>query len=153
MTVRLVKDRAERTIEYPGRVLSDDGNHIVLEAPWIGDRVDLDVVAFQEGDVFLEHYWRDRWYSVKEVRGPEGQFKGWYCDAARPAVLEDELLISVDLILDLWVSPDRKTIVRLDEDEFLASGLPNDDRDAATAARTSIDELEGLAIKGAPPFV
>jgi predicted RNA-binding protein associated with RNAse of E/G family len=152
VTVRLVKARAERTIEYPGRVLSNDGNHIVVEAPWIGDKVDLGVVVFQEGDVFLEHYWRDRWYTVKEVRRPDGVFKGWYCDATRPAVFADELVTSVDLDLDLWVSAERQQIVRLDEDEFLASGLTESDPAAARAARSSIDELEKLAIQGAPPF-
>src|SRR5947209_4152602 len=80
-------------------------------------------VRFEHGDQFTEHYWRDRWYSVKEVRDAAGQLKGWYCDVARPAQAAGEALIVQDLDLDLWVSPDRSTVLRLDEDEFLASGL------------------------------
>lgn len=152
ITVRLIKHNGKRSIEYPGRLLHDDGTYIVVEAPWVGDRVDLGIVVFQKGDIFLEHYWRDRWYTVKEVRAPEGVFKGWYCDATRPAVLTAGVLTSVDLDLDLWVSADRKTVVRLDEDEFQASGLSESDPPAAAAARSSMDELEHLALKNAEPF-
>lgn len=152
ITVRLIKHNGKRSIEYPGRLLHDDGTYIVVEAPWVGDRVDLGIVVFEEGDIFLEHYWRDRWYTVKEVQGPDGVFKGWYCDATRPAVFADGLVTSVDLDLDLWVSADRQQIVRLDEDEFRASGLTESDPAAARAARSSIDELERLALQDAPPF-
>ena len=148
VVVRLVKDPRPE-IRYDAVVLSDDGTHIVVRAPWAGAAErDMGFVRFGDGDVFTEHFWRDRWYSVKEVRAADGTFKGWYCDVARPATVRDGVLVVQDLDLDLWVSADRSVILRLDEDEFLASGLPDRDPVAAQQARQALDELVALASRG-----
>jgi hypothetical protein len=145
VTVRLVKE-PRPDVHYAAVVTADDGTHIVVRAPWAGasDR-DFGFVRFEHGDVFAEHYWRDRWYSIKEVRGANGRLKGWYCDVTRPARVERDALVVEDLDLDLWLSGDRTTILRLDEDEFLESGLTARDPDAAARAREALDELENLA--------
>lgn len=123
LTVALVK--AGRTkIRYPAEPVGDDGNRITVRAPWAAPGVrDFGFVRFEPGDVFTEHYWRDRWYAVKEVRTGGGELKGWYCDITRPAVLRDGELLVEDLDLDLWVSADGSSVLRLDEDEFEESGL------------------------------
>jgi hypothetical protein len=145
VTVRLVKQR-DANVEYPAVVLVDDGNHVVVRGLWSYDSaVDLGFVRFEPGDVFTEHYWRDRWYSVKKVRGRGGSLKGWYCDVARPVRIREGLLISEDLDLDLWASADGGTILRLDEDEFAASGLAERDPATAARARQALDDLERLA--------
>lgn len=148
VTVRLVKPRPP-DVEYPAVVAHDDGVHLVVRAPW-GDQDprDLGFVRFEPGDVFTEHYWRDRWYSVKEVRDRDGGLKGWYCDVTRPVHAEAGLLVSHDLDLDLWVSADRRTVLRLDEDDFASSGLAERDPAAAAAARRALEELERLAADG-----
>ena len=145
VTVSLVKQRGAG-VEYPAEVLVDDGNHVVVRGLWsFGSARDLGFVRFEPGDVFTEHYWRDRWYSVKEVRGAGGALKGWYCDVARPVRTRQGLLISEDLDLDLWASADGHTILRLDEDDFAASGLAERDPAAAARARQALDDLEALA--------
>jgi hypothetical protein len=148
VTVRLVKaPRPDKS--YPASVLSDDGVHVVVRAPW-SDPVarDMGFVRFEPGDVFTEHYWRDRWYSVKEVHDATGVFKGWYCDVTRPAEVHDGVLVVPDLDLDLWASADRSQVLRLDEDEFLDSGLTERDPVAAAQARRALDELADLAAEG-----
>jgi hypothetical protein len=145
VTVILVKQR-DANVEYPAEVLVDDGNHVVVRGLWsLEEARDLGFVRFEPGDVFTEHYWRDRWYSVKEVRAAGGALKGWYCDVARPVRTRHGLLISEDLDLDLWASADGRTILRLDEDEFAASGLPQRDPAGAAQARQALDDLERLA--------
>ncbi|OAH15888.1 DUF402 domain-containing protein [Streptomyces jeddahensis] len=146
-TVDVVLLKSGRTkIRYPARLIHDDGARITVEAPWAGGAVrDFGFVRFEPGDVFTEHYWRDRWYSVKEVRAADGTLKGWYCDVTRPAVLSGAELVVEDLDLDLWVSGDGTTVLRLDEDEFAASGLAESDPAAAGAARRALDELERQA--------
>lgn len=109
---------------------------------------DFGFVRFESGDIFTEYYWRDRWYAVKEVRDSTGTLKGWYTDITRPAVLSGTELVVEDLDLDLWRSADGRTVLRLDEDEFAASGLPQTDPDAASAAMSALDELELLAREG-----
>ncbi|MFF9096406.1 DUF402 domain-containing protein [Streptomyces sp. NPDC014776] len=146
-TVDVVLVKAGRTkIRYPAGLLADDGTRIAVRAPWAGDTVrDFGFVRFEAGDVFTEYYWRDRWYSVKEVRDAAGGLKGWYCDITRPATLTGTELVVEDLDLDLWRSADGRDVRRLDEDEFEASGLSERDPRAAAAAVAALDTLEALA--------
>ncbi|MET8666752.1 DUF402 domain-containing protein [Streptomyces tendae] len=148
VSVALVK--AGRTkIRYAATLLHDDGTRLAVRAPWAGDGVrDFGFVRFEAGDVFTEYYWRDRWYSVKEVRTAAGVLKGWYCDVTRPAVLTGTELVVEDLDLDLWRSADGTDVRRLDEDEFAESGLADRDPGAAAAAVAALDELERLALRG-----
>ncbi|MFI2510945.1 DUF402 domain-containing protein [Streptomyces sp. NPDC018972] len=136
-------------IRYPAELLADDGTRVTVRAPWAGDGVrDFGFVRFEPGDVFTEHYWRDRWYSVKEVRTADGTLKGHYCDITRPAELSAGRLVVEDLDLDLWVSADGTDVRRLDEDEFAASGLLTTDPEAAAAAVAALDELDARAREG-----
>ncbi|GGZ06737.1 DUF402 domain-containing protein [Streptomyces poonensis] len=139
--------KAGRTkIRYPAELVGDDGTRVTVRAPWAGAGVrDFGFVRFEPGDVFTEHYWRDRWYAVKEVRDGQGTLKGWYCDVTRPAVVSGTELVVEDLDLDLWCSADGTAVLRLDEDEFEASGLAATDPAATSAARSALDELELLA--------
>ncbi|MGW7241941.1 DUF402 domain-containing protein [Streptomyces sp. NPDC054804] len=149
-TVDVVLVKAGRTkIRYPAELLHDDGTRITVRAPWAGDvSRDFGFVRFEQGDVFTEFYWRDRWYAVKEVRAADGTLKGWYCDVTRPATLTGGELVVEDLDLDLWRSADGTDVRRLDEDEFAESGLADRDPAAATAAVTALDTLEALAREG-----
>ncbi|MGW1805778.1 DUF402 domain-containing protein [Streptomyces sp. NPDC002078] len=148
LDVVLVK--AGRTkIRYPAELLGDDGTRIAVRAPWAGSGVrDFGFVRFEPGDVFTEYYWRDRWYSVKEVRAADATVKGWYCDITRPAVRTGDELVVEDLDLDLWRSADGGDVRRLDEDEFAESGLTESDPEAASAAVAALAELETLARTG-----
>ncbi|MFH8795091.1 DUF402 domain-containing protein [Streptomyces sp. NPDC017941] len=139
--------KAGRTkIRYPARLLADDGTRVTVRAPWAGAGVrDFGFVRFEPGDVFVEHFWRDRWYAVKEVHAADGTLKGWYCDVTRPAVRTDAVVTVEDLDLDLWCSADGSTVLRLDEDEFAASSLPATDPAAARSARAALDTLERIA--------
>ncbi|WP_103533131.1 DUF402 domain-containing protein [Streptomyces sp. SM11] len=139
--------KAGRTkIRYPAELVRDDGVRVTVRAPWAAPGVrDFGFVRFEPGDVLTEHYWRDRWFAVKEVRTGDSVLKGWYCDITRPAVLADGVLAVEDLDLDLWVPADGSSVLRLDEDEFEESGLAGRDPAAAGAAVAALDELERLA--------
>ncbi|MFI8488710.1 DUF402 domain-containing protein [Streptomyces rubrogriseus] len=145
--VDVILVKAGRTkIRYPATLLHDDGTRLAVRAPWAGDGVhDFGFVRFEAGDVFTEYYWRDRWYSVKEVRTAAGVLKGWYCDITRPAVRTGTELVVEDLDLDLWRSAEGTDVRRLDEDEFAESGLADRDPEAAAAAVAALEELERLA--------
>ena len=133
-------------IRYPAEVMARSPTRLSVRAPWAAEGVrDFGFVRFEPGDVFVEHYWNDRWYTVKEVWSADGGLKGWYCDITRPAVLRGAELLVEDLDLDLWVSADGSSVLRLDEDEFEESGLAGRDPSAAEAAVRALDELETLA--------
>ncbi|MFF1557697.1 DUF402 domain-containing protein [Streptomyces sp. NPDC058279] len=145
LIVALVK--AGRTkIRYPADLVADTGDRLTVRAPWAAEGVrDFGFVRFEPGDVFTEHFWRSRWYAVKEVRAGDGRLKGWYCDVTRPAVVRDGEILVEDLDLDLWVSGDGTSVLRLDEDEFAASGLAARDPEAAARAVRALDALEAQA--------
>ncbi|MFJ5270288.1 DUF402 domain-containing protein [Streptomyces sp. NPDC088358] len=148
LEVILVKSGRTK-IRYPAELLHDDGTRVTVRAPWAADGVrDFGFVRFEPGDVLTEHYWRDRWYAVKEVRDARGVRKGWYCDITRPATVSGGELVVEDLDLDLWCSADGTDVRRLDEDEFAASGLATSDPAAAAAALAALDALELLARRG-----
>lgn len=158
ITVRLLK-APRPDVEYPAEVRHDDGEHVVLVAPWFGDVPrDMGFAVFEPGDVWTEHYWRSRWYSIKEVRTGAGRLKGWYCDVTRPSTAlpdapEGPRLEVADLDLDLWLSADQTQILRLDEDEFEDSGLREREPQTAAQAEASLDELEAMARCGGFPPV
>jgi hypothetical protein len=161
VTVRLLK-APRPDVEYPAVVLHDDGDHVVVRAPWFGDVPrDMGFAVFEPGDVWTEHFWRTRWFSVKEVHAADGSVKGWYCDVTRPATViagdpaglgpgsgaGSRIEVS-DLDLDLWLSGDHTLVLRLDEDEFDASGLAAREPETAARATASLDELEATARAG-----
>ncbi|MFF3761463.1 DUF402 domain-containing protein [Streptomyces sp. NPDC002185] len=149
-SVEITLTKAGRTkIRYPAEVLAEEGARLSVRAPWAAEGVrDFGFVRFEPGDVFVEHYWSDRWFTVKEVWAADGVLKGWYCDITRPAVIGRSGVVVEDLDLDLWVSADGSEVLRLDEDEFEASGLAASDPEAAARAVAALDELEALGRKG-----
>lgn len=134
---------------YEGVVIERSATHVLLEARFDQEKVDLGYVVFYEGDRFLEHYYNDRWYNVYEVRAADDdRLKGWYCNFTRPARLEAGAIRYDDLELDLWVYPDRRTLV-LDRDEFDALPISEEERLAVLAG---LEELLRKARLGHPPF-
>jgi hypothetical protein len=96
--------------------------------------------TLRKGDRFIETYYTDRWYNIYEIHDlDDNRLKGWYCNVARPAVLESENELSyVDLALDLWVASDGTQTI-LDEDEFAALDL---DTETRKRARKALEELQ-----------
>lgn len=101
----------------------------------------LGYTVFEFGDSFIERYYWGKWYSIWEVRSQRnGRTKGWYCNVCRPLELKDDQLRFVDMELDVYVYPDGRFVI-LDEDELLASGLPEADQEAARAGLAEVMKL------------
>lgn len=152
ITVVKLDLHGQEVIRYPARVVADDGSEIRLQARWGRPPYDLGYILLEPEDRWTERFYRDRWYNIFEIRSAEGRLKGWYCNVCRPATLADRELRCVDLVLDLFVYPDGRTL-RLDEAEFAALGLDEADPEAAQQARTALQELERMVRAGEPPFI
>ena len=134
--------------QYPGRVLARDDHSVRLEGFYNRDNTTVGYAVFKRGDRLVETFYSDRWYNVFAVYDrDDGALKGWYCNVTRPATITDEAVSSDDLALDVWVSPDGAVTV-LDEDEFAALELNEDDRAAADDA---LQQLIQLAESGLLP--
>jgi predicted RNA-binding protein associated with RNAse of E/G family len=152
ITIHLFKPRKQKTVNYEGVLLLEEPGHLLVHARWQREALDLGYVVFAPGDQFLEHYYTARWYNIVEVRNAAGALKGWYCNITRPALLEGDVLISEDLELDLFVTPDRRHLLRLDQEEFEALALDVTEPEAYATALKALNELEEMARTGAPPF-
>jgi predicted RNA-binding protein associated with RNAse of E/G family len=152
ITVHLIKPRQQRTVIYAGVLLVEEPDHLLVHARWTRQAMDLGYVVFAPGDHFYEHYYTDRWYNIFEVRSAAGDLKGWYCNITRPALVAGDVVTSEDLELDLFVAPDRRNFLRLDQEEFDALALDVTEPAAYAAALQALAELEEMARAGAPPF-
>jgi len=113
-----------------------------VEAFFDRPRFDLGPVVFEHGDRFVETFYEDRWYNVFAVYDRETeQLKGWYCNVCRPAAVAERAVRCEDLALDVWVSASGQSTI-LDEDEFMASPLSEEER---REARSALEEILRLA--------
>ena len=150
--IQLLKPGKGQVIEFSGQLLRHEHGEIVIRAVWERPRLDLGYVVFETGDMFTEHYYTDRWYTIYVLRSSSGLLKGWYCNVARPAAFDGVTLTSEDVELDLFVTPDRAMLLPLDVDEFEARGFQHNDTATYRAALQAMAELERLARAGEPPF-
>jgi protein associated with RNAse G/E len=141
ITVYKLDHHGRELWRYPARVLARDAHSIRLEGFFNRDDTPVGPAVFRRGDRLVETFYSDRWYNVFAVYDrDDGALKGWYCNITRPATITDEAVSGDDLALDVWVSPDGATTV-LDEEEFAALELSDDERDAARQALGQIIEL------------
>jgi predicted RNA-binding protein associated with RNAse of E/G family len=134
---------------YPGSILEQDESGVLVQAYFDRELVNLGLLELRRGDRFLERYYFDRWYNIFAVySGKSGPPKGWYCNIARPAVLEAARLRADDLALDYIVLPDGRMQL-LDEDEFRALMLEEGER---LAARRALDSLRNMMYTRQAPF-
>lgn len=131
--------QGDTMIQYEGRVLERGSNHIKIEARFTHDHVQIAGLTLRKRDRFVETYYSDRYYNVFEIYDhADDEFKGWYCNIGRPAIIHQSSISYVDLALDLVVLPDRSQLV-LDRDEFVDLPLTHEER---SQALTALEELQ-----------
>jgi protein associated with RNAse G/E len=150
--VHLLKPGKGTKITYQGELLRASADEILILARWERPTIDLGYVTFETGDHFYEYYYTNRWFNLFRIHGTGGRLKGWYCNVTRPADFDGDTICSEDLELDLFVTPDRTSCLRLDLEEFEARGFAQSEPDTYMAALAALDELERLARAGAAPF-
>jgi uncharacterized protein len=140
--------QGREVVRWPGRILHLDPEAAVVEARFGRSTFSLPYLTLAQGDRMLEHYYTQRWYNVFEVyAGESTHLKGWYCNLSRPARLNGALIEWDDLALDLFVSPEGKTLL-LDEQEFEALDLSQAERRRVQEALRDLESR--VAQRGAP---
>ncbi len=134
---------------YPGVIHKLEESSVQIEAEFDKDSVDLGLFSLTRGDRFLETYYFERWYNVFTINAREtGRLKGWYCNIARPALLDGGDLYADDLALDLLRLPDGRMQL-LDVDEFSALHLSEVERQEC---RLALDRLRWQMYAQEGPF-
>ncbi len=138
--ITVIKQDAEgaEKIRYQGELLERLETGVVIRAKWTLPTKELGYTRFERGDTFTEYYYSDRWFNIFDIRDVRGKRKGWYCNVAEPAVIFDDHIEQIDLLLDVWVSPQGKPLL-LDEDEFAAATMLSEEQ--RKGAREGLREL------------
>jgi predicted RNA-binding protein associated with RNAse of E/G family len=112
---------------YIEDLLLDDGSQIITHSHippqfhkvWAKDAwVQKGIMA--GGEVVSEvrkHHFYQEWFDIIELFDAGGRLIGYYCDVITPLRKVDGEYYLQDLLLDLWIFPDGRT-VELDWDEF-----------------------------------
>jgi uncharacterized protein len=141
--VKVVKlnEKGEETWRYKGTVLERTANSILLEAFFNRDDLPFNGMIFARGDLFIELYYKNRWYNVFEIYDiRNGDLKGWYCNVCAPAEFGDGQITYRDLALDLLVFPDGRQMI-LDKDEFDALHISQEEKERAMQALKDLQAL------------
>jgi protein associated with RNAse G/E len=150
MKIKILKKNLAGEVmwEYEGVVLRREENAVILEALFNRDDIPFMGIVLKRNDRFVETFYTDKWFNIFEIHDRDSdQFKGYYCNIGKPAVIEDGVVSYVDLALDLWVSADGIQTV-LDEDEFEELHLEATVRAKAFAA---LQELQDRFKTNNPP--
>ena len=141
ITVIKQNSLGETKISYQGEIISHLPDGVVIQAYWQLPTKDLGYTSFEPGDQFIEYYYIDRWYNIFDIFTANGVRKGWYCNVAQPAVISDDRIEQIDLLLDVWVTPEGQPLI-LDEDEFNSDTTLNEkQRDGAQEGLRDLLEL------------
>jgi len=134
--------------EYDGVVLSREKNAVTVEAFFNREDLPFQDIILKRNDRFVETFYSDKWFNIFEIYDcDDGNFKGWYCNITKPAVIEEDSVTYSDLVLDLWVSANGKKTV-LDEDELSELNL---DDELKKKIYVSLSELQALFESKNPP--
>lgn len=149
VTVHKLDEEGEQLWSYPGEVVQRRPHRLVLTARYDRAPVTLAGLSLLPGDRFLETFYIDRWYNVFRVQSADGSvFRGWYCNLARPARLEESDVYQEDLALDLIVLPGGSYAI-LDREEFEALKLGQAEQEQVLRA---LNRLIKRANQRASPF-
>ncbi len=133
--------QGREALRYQGRLIQRGDGKIVIEAHFDGEDVLFHGMQLYRGDRFVETYYRDRWYNILAIHDREDdRLKGWYCNIASPAVIEEGRILYRDFALDLLVFPDGRQVV-LDKDEFAELSISEENRGKARAALADLKDL------------
>lgn len=131
----------EETRRYRAKVVFRSPSAVMVEARFDREDMPFHGITLGHDDRFIELYYSDHGYNILEIHDRvDDHLKGWYCNVTRPAEISGGAVRYVDLALDLLVFPDGHALV-LDEDEFAALHLPEDEGRLALAA---LEELKTL---------
>ncbi|MCA9832323.1 MAG: GNAT family N-acetyltransferase [Thermomicrobiales bacterium] len=139
------------SISYSGVVLPyTNGNWLAFACTWTLPDMNVDGVRYETGGRLIEYFAPDKRYNIFRVYDRAGIVTGLYGNVTAPIFFapnsaDDPVLTWIDQYLDVIKLPDG-SVHLLDEDEYLATGIPQTDpvldAEIRAAAAELIVELE-----------
>ncbi|MCA9914248.1 MAG: DUF402 domain-containing protein [Anaerolineae bacterium] len=148
-TVYKLNHLGEEQLSYEGELLERGEHHVCIRAKFASSSRDLGYVSIQQGDIFTEWFYDDRWYNIFRLQDQTtGALKGFYCNLTRPAQISENSVKADDLALDVFIKPGGEWLL-LDEDEYEALHLSAAEDSQVQAAIAHIKQMVQQHI---PPF-
>ena len=148
--VRKLNYEDRETWHWSGRLVERRDGLVVIDALFNAPPRDLGYMKLEGTDLFHEYYYSDRWFNIFQVFGADGAMKGWYCNICKPARFQGQRIDFVDMVLDVFVYPDGRSLV-LDREEFeeKRSAFSGED---ARRAEEAVGQLLEMARRREHPF-
>ncbi|MGE5618319.1 MAG: DUF402 domain-containing protein [Sphingomonadaceae bacterium] len=150
--VRKLNYEDRETWRWSGKLVERGEGVMVIDAIFNAPPRDLGYMKLESTDLFHEFYFSDRWFNIFQVFGADGTLKGWYCNICKPARFLENQIDFVDMVLDVFVYPDGRSLV-LDQEEFQANrqgGLYS--AEDAERAEKAVEQLLDMVRRGEHPF-
>jgi len=138
--VRIVKLDASGhpVMSYAGQIVYADGEVVVARCLWTESKpFQVGPFCLEAGDVFIECYFRERWFNIFAIYNAQGILKGWYSNITTAPEIHSGMIHWRDLALDVLRLPNGREWI-LDEDEFEALDLSPHERGRARKALATI---------------
>jgi uncharacterized protein len=149
--VRKLDYQENETWRWKGELVERRDGVMVVDAIFNAPARDLGYMTLDTSDLFHEYYYDERWFNIFQVFGADGTMKGWYCNITKPTSFSEDEISFVDMVLDVFVYPDGRTLV-LDREEF------NQNREAvytpedARRAEEAVEQLLEMVRRREHPF-
>jgi protein associated with RNAse G/E len=101
---------------YQASLSSRDEKTIVVRA-LATKKLTVGGLTIEPDDEIVQYFFLNEWFYIQQYNNAEGETKGWYCNIGTPPEVKESTITTRDLILDLFVDPDRNVKI-LDEEEF-----------------------------------
>ena len=134
------------SVLYPATVIDCDRvGWTAVRTEWTLGDFEIAGVQFERGGMLIEYFSPDHCFNIFQVFRRDGSPGGVYANVTAPSRLELDhhggpVLYWEDHWLDVVKSPDG-TVTMMDEDEFLASGVPASHPHLAAQIRAAATEL------------
>lgn len=139
------------TWRWSGKLVERREKLTVIDAVFNGAPRDLGYMKLENTDLYHEFYYADRWFNIFQVFREDGPLKGWYCNICKPASFFGNEISFVDMVLDVFVYPDRQSLV-LDEEDFEKNAETVYSPGDATKAKSAVAELLAMVEQHQHPF-
>ncbi len=149
--VRKLNYEDRESWRWSGKLVERRDGVVVIDALFNAPPRDLGYMKLENTDLFHEFYYADRWFNIFQVFAADGTLKGWYCNICKPARFQHHQIDFVDMVLDVFVYPDGRSLV-LDQEEFQEKKQSIYSPEDARQAEEAVTQLLEMARRGEHPF-
>jgi len=152
----MIKKPPDKTIEIKTLVLCENTDVLIVKSKLINPSKNLIIgnkTVLEKGFSAIFFEFKRKYYGIAKIFNRNRELTGFYCNINTPIKRFENGYQTTDLFLDLWVYPEGKQYIILDEDEFEESVKKNwiDEKLAQKASKTLTQIIDMVKNDEFPP--